>query len=129
VSASDGGSSAGSPSPSRSPSPSPCPDRRGLRGRWRLRDARHGDRRGGARGRSGAHDLRDRRAAGVRGPGQARAVALGERRLDPHRPRLAAVSAVYADWLANIVNLRTPEGTLALVLATVGDEPRSAGGA
>jgi len=39
------------------------------------------------------------------------------------------VSAVYADWLANIVNLRTPEGTLALVLATVGDEPRSAGGA
>jgi len=90
VSASDGGSSAGSPSPSRSPSPSPCPDRRRLRGRWRLRDARHGDRRGGARGRSGAHDLRDRRAAGVRGPGQARAVAVGERRLDPHRPRLAA---------------------------------------
>lgn len=30
------------------------------------------------------------------------------------------VSAVYADWLANVVNLRTPEGTLALVLSTVG---------
>jgi len=30
------------------------------------------------------------------------------------------VSAVYADWLANIVDLRTPEGTLALVLSTVG---------
>jgi YihY family inner membrane protein len=30
------------------------------------------------------------------------------------------VSAVYADWLANVVNLRTPEGALALVLSTVG---------
>lgn len=30
------------------------------------------------------------------------------------------VSAVYGDWLANVVNLRTPEGTLALVLSTVG---------
>ena len=30
------------------------------------------------------------------------------------------VSAVYTDWLANVVNLRTPEGTLALVLSTVG---------
>src|SRR5438132_220417 len=28
------------------------------------------------------------------------------------------VSAAYADWLANVVNLRTPEGALALVLST-----------
>ena len=30
------------------------------------------------------------------------------------------VSAAYADWLANVVNLRTPEGALALILSTVG---------
>jgi hypothetical protein len=46
-------------------------------------------------------------------------VALGERRLDPIVLAWLLVSAVYADWLANIGNLRTPEGTLALVLSTV----------